>query len=113
MVGTLIAARVVAEMDGGSQHSGMLAGAIIVDRERASAALHQIAKGLVADRPMGAAGEIALVKPSLRKKASHRIDMRLVAAMRGASDRKLGVTEPERVRRATLDQGKGLKRFHG
>src|SRR5262245_63370876 len=112
MVGTLVAARIEAEMDACGEHAGMLAGAIVVDRKRPGAAPHEIAKGLLADRPMRAAGKEALIEPRASEQASHRLDMHAVAAMRGASDRKLGLAEPECIGGAAFDQQNGLERLH-
>ena len=99
-------------MNRGREHSGMLARAIVVDRAGALAALHQFAKGLVADRPMRAAGKIGFVEPRLAEQAFHRLDMRAIAVMRGASNRKLGIAEPKRIGGPALDERNGLQRFH-
>src|SRR5215510_8602070 len=112
MVGALVAARIEAEMDACGEHAGMLAGAIVVDRKRPGAAPHEIAKGLLADRPMRAASKVALVEARASEQVSHRLDMDAVAAMRGASHRKLGVAEPERIGGAAFDQRNGLEDFH-
>jgi hypothetical protein len=61
---------------------------------------------------MGPAGEIAFVEPCLVEQASHRLDMHPIAAVRGASDRKLGIAKPKRIGGAALDEGQGLQRFH-
>ena len=112
MVGTLVAARIEPEMNACGEHAGMLAGAIVVDRKRPGATPHEIAKGLLADRPMGAAGKVALIEARASEQASYRLDMHAVAAMRSARDRKLGLAKPERIGGAALDQQNGLERFH-
>src|SRR5262245_13378736 len=112
MVGALVAARIEAEMNAGGEHAGMLARAIVVDRKRPGAAPHEIARGLLADWPMRAAGKVALVEARASEQASHGLDMHAVAAMRGASDRKLGVAKPERLGGAAFDQRNGLENFH-
>ena len=99
-------------MNACGEHAGMLAGAIVVDRKRPGAAPHEIAKSLLADRPMRAAGKVALIDPCASEQASHRLDMHAVAAMRGAGDRKLGVAQPERIGSAALDQQNRLERLH-
>src|SRR4029453_2888923 len=99
-------------MNACGEHAGMLAGAIVVDRKRPGAAPHESAKGLLADRLMRAAGKVALIEAGASEQASHRSDMDAVAAMRGASDRKLGVAKPKRVRRAAFDQRNGLESLH-
>ena len=73
---------------------------------------HEIAKGLLADRPMGAAGKVALIEPRASEQASHGLDMHAIAAMRGASHGKLGIAEPERIGSTAFDEGNGLERLH-
>src|SRR5262245_19775942 len=112
MVGALVAARIEAEMNAGGEHAGMLTRAIVVDRKRPGAAPHEIARGLLADRPMRAAGKVALVEARASEQASHGLDMHAVAAMRGASHRKFGVAKPEHIGGAAFDQRNGLKGLH-
>ncbi len=111
MVGLLITARIEAEMDGGGEHTRMLARAIIVDRLRTPARAYQLAHRRLADRPMRAASKIAFVEPGLGEQAAHRLDMQGTAAMRGAGDRKLVIAEPERIGCPALDQQNGLHRL--
>jgi len=112
MVRPLVAARIETEIDRSSEHTGMLARAIIVDRLRAAPRLDQRPRGLVAHRRMNAAGEIILIEPGLIEQASHRRDMQIITAMGGACDRQLLIVEPKRVSRPALDQRHGLQRFH-
>ena len=111
MVGTLIPIWLEAKMHRRGEHARMLARAIIVDRARTLACAQELARRILADWPVRAAGEIALVETGLGEQASHRLDMLSVAAVRGASDRKLVLAKRERVRRSAFDQRQRLHRL--
>ena len=113
MVGPLIAAWIEPAMECRGEHAGMLAGAIIVDGLGAAARARQLPRRPLADRPMRPASELTLVEPSLGEQRAHRGDVNRVAAMRGAGDGELGLTETERVGGAALDQRNGLQGLDG
>ena len=102
MVRLLVASRIEPEMLSRCQHTGMLAGAIIVDGAGTLSGPQQLARRRLAHRPMRAAGEIAIVEAGFGEQTAHRIEMHTIAAMRGASDRKLGLAEREGVGRPTF-----------
>src|SRR5919106_1696770 len=110
MIRPLIAARLETEMHRGGEHGRVLARAIVMDGLRSPPCLYQLAHRSVADRPMRAAGKIALVESRFCEQASYRFDMHPVTAMRGAGDSKLIIAEAEGLRRATLDERDRLHR---
>src|SRR3546814_7091659 len=71
-----VAPRRFATMQGGREHAGVLAGAVVVQRRGRPAGARQGAGARLVRRPVRTAFEIGLVETEPRQPARHRRDMR-------------------------------------
>ncbi len=105
----LVATGRCAQLQGRRQHPGMLARAVVVDAGRGRAgAQHGRGRRLV-QGGVRAAGECRLIQAQAPEPGLDQGHMIRLAAMRGAGQRQLRGTDPERVGGTALDQGQGLE----
>ena len=108
-----VAARRLAILHRRRQEAAVLARAVVEGSGRRLALAHQLLDRALQARRMGAAFEIVLAQPDLAEPGPHRLDMALLAAVRGAGESDVLVAQPEALDRAAFDEGHGLDRLVG
>ncbi len=112
MAGLHIADRVLVEAAGEADETGMLAGAVVVERGRLEPGLGDGAGGSLVHRPMRAAFEAIWRRALPSEHAEGGLGMVRLAGMRGDGERDLGLGQAVMVGGAALQQRQGLDRLH-
>jgi hypothetical protein len=112
MIHPHIAVMVDAAMAADGEETGMLAGAIVMQRRRRGAGARQFDRHLLAARPMRAAFERPSVQSGPLQHGTRQRHMRRFARMGGAGERQFLFAEAECIGRTALHQRQRLDRLH-